>query len=126
MIKILKIIILLYTISFSYADDLYPFINNKQTTQFNFLLRELRCLVCKNQDLADSNSGFAQDLRLQVYKLVQKGWSDDEILKYLQQRYGDFILFKPRVYNLTLLLWLSPIIFVIIGLIIFLKQFKTK
>lgn len=101
------------------ANGLYPFDTAKQTTQFDRLLRELRCLVCQNQDLADSNAGLAKDLRNEVYALVKKGRSDDQIFNYLTKRYGDFILFKPKVTTTTLLLWFGPLCFLVLGLLIF-------
>ena len=102
-----------------FASDLYPFDNPKQTAQFTHLLHELRCPVCQNQDLADSNAGLAKDLRGEVYRLVQNGQSDDEIVGYLTYRYGDFILFKPPVIGVTWLLWFGPWVFLALGLGIF-------
>ena len=101
------------------ANTLYPLESEKQTAQFNHLLHELRCLVCQNQDLADSNAPLAKDLRDEVYHLVQSGKSDYEIVQYLTARYGDFILFKPPVKSITALLWFGPVLFLILGLFIF-------
>ena len=91
----------------------------RQEAQFNHLLKELRCLVCQNQDLADSNASLAKDLRQQVYELVKEGQSDTEIIQYLTDRYGDFILFNPPVKSITLLLWFGPLLFLLLGLLIF-------
>jgi cytochrome c-type biogenesis protein CcmH len=101
-----------------HTEVLYPLDNAKQTAQFKGLLRELRCLVCQNQDLADSNAPLAKDLRDEVYRLVQSGQSDTEIVHYLTVRYGDFILFKPPVKSITWLLWGAPILFLSIGCIL--------
>lgn len=101
------------------SETLYPLETAKQEAQFTHLLKELRCLVCQNQDLADSNAGLAKDLRQQVYSLVQEGKTDSEIIRYLTDRYGDFILFKPPVKPLTALLWFGPAIFLLLGLVIF-------
>jgi cytochrome c-type biogenesis protein CcmH len=117
-----KIIIVLSSLLFltlSHASSLYPLDTPQKEAQFEHLLKNLRCLVCQNQDLADSNAGLAQDLRLQVYHLVQEGKSDSEINDYLASRYGDFVLFKPPVKALTLLLWFGPFLFLIIGVVIF-------
>ncbi|MBA2656042.1 MAG: cytochrome c-type biogenesis protein CcmH [Tatlockia sp.] len=103
----------------SFANSLYPLPTAKQDAQFLHLLKELRCLVCQNQDLADSNAGLAKDLRDQVYVLVKDGNSDGEILNYLTARYGDFILFKPPLKLITAMLWLGPLLFLILGLFIF-------
>ena len=102
-----------------FANSLYPLDTPKQEAQFNHLLRELRCLVCQNQDLADSNAGLAKDLRNEVYQLVKTGNSDSEIIQYLTARYGDFILFKPPVKAITALLWFGPALFMVLGLLIF-------
>lgn len=103
----------------TFANSTYSFDSAQKENQFNHLLKELRCLVCQNQDLADSNASLAQDLRLLVYKLVKEGKSDNEINEFLTARYGDFILFKPPVKTVTLLLWFGPLIFLTLGLIIF-------
>ena len=104
---------------FASASSLYPFANMKQEAQFNHLLRDLRCLVCQNQDLADSNAPLAKDLRAEVYELVKSGQSDSEIMSYLSSRYGDFILFNPPFKWITAVLWVGPLIFLLIGLLIF-------
>ena len=101
------------------ANTLYPLDTAKQDAQFSHLLKELRCLVCQNQDLADSNAGLAKDLRDEVYQMVKSGKSDNEIIQYLTVRYGDFILFKPPVKSITALLWFGPALFMALGLLIF-------
>jgi cytochrome c-type biogenesis protein CcmH len=112
--------LILYFISMSAAaNTMYPFDSPKQDAQFSHLLRDLRCLVCQNQDLADSNAALAKDLRNEVYSLVKNGQSDDEIIHYLTARYGDFILFRPPVKALTALLWYGPAFFMVLGLFIF-------
>ncbi len=115
----IKYIFILLFATMTYADDLYQFTYVRQSAQFNSLLKELRCLVCQNQNLADSNAPLAKNLRLQVYKLIKVGHSDTEIMQYLQQRYGDFILFKPPMRGMSIFLWLAPILFIILGLLIF-------
>jgi cytochrome c-type biogenesis protein CcmH len=99
-----------------HAAILYPLDSPKQSAQFQRLLKELRCLVCQNQDLAGSNAPLAKDLRDEVYRLVQSGQSDSEIIHYLTRRYGDFILFKPPVKSMTWLLWGAPVLFLSLGL----------
>jgi cytochrome c-type biogenesis protein CcmH len=118
---LIGILILSYflLIPLSVANTLYPFASAKQEAQFAHLLKELRCLVCQNQDLADSNAGLAKDLREQVYGLVQEGKSDGEIINYLTARYGDYILFRPPVKAVTALLWFGPGLFLLLGLVFF-------
>ncbi|OGV44416.1 MAG: cytochrome C biogenesis protein [Legionellales bacterium RIFCSPHIGHO2_12_FULL_42_9] len=106
------------------ASSLYPFSQPKQEAQFKYLLKELRCLVCQNQDLADSNADLARDLRDEVYGLVKDGQSDHEIIDYLTKRYGDFILFKPPVKSVTALLWFGPALFLILGLLVFWRSIR--
>lgn len=81
--------------------------------RFQQLLSELRCVVCQNQSLAESHAPLAIDLKNEVYGLVQRGYSDDEIKKYLVARYGEYILFKPNLNNISFVLWLGPIIFLL-------------
>jgi len=101
------------------ANATYPLDSAKQEAQFHHLLHDLRCLVCQNQDLADSNAGLAKDLRNEIYNLVKEGKSDKEIIDYATERYGDFILFKPPVKTITYLLWFGPGLFLVLGLFIF-------
>ena len=101
--------------------DIYPFDNKRKQSQFYHLLGDLRCLVCQNQDLATSSAPLAKDLREEVYNFVQDGNSDDEIMRFLTKRYGDFVLFKPAVKGITWILWLGPLFFLIVGSLIFFK-----
>ncbi|CAM2976361.1 cytochrome c-type biogenesis protein CcmH [Legionella worsleiensis] len=111
----------------SFANSFYPLNSPAQEAQFEHLLKDLRCLVCQNQDLADSNAELAKDLRLQVYQMVKEGKSDSEIHDYLTSRYGDFILFKPPVKTVTLLLWFGPFVFLLLGILIFWRTcFKRR
>ncbi len=126
----LKFLLLFFSFFISinsiYADELYPFSYKKQEVQFQYLLKELRCPVCQNQDLADSNADVAKDLRQEVYKMVLDNKTDDEIISYLTARFGDFILFKPQLKSATLFLWYGPVIFVLVGLLVFIKSIKRK
>lgn len=99
------------------ATDIYQFSSKKQEHQFQQLSKELRCLVCQNQTLAESNAPLAKDLRFQVYKMVKKGKSKQEIIDYLVERYGDFILFKPPMSKLTYVLWFAPFIILLAALV---------
>jgi cytochrome c-type biogenesis protein CcmH len=77
---------------------------------------ELRCLVCQNQTIADSHADLAQDLRQQVREMLQKGQSDAQIIDYMTQRYGDFVLYRPPVKSTTALLWYGPAVLMLGGL----------
>jgi cytochrome c-type biogenesis protein CcmH len=110
---------LLFLVPQAQANSIYVLDTAKKEAQFHYLLKELRCLVCQNQDLSDSNASLAKDLRLQVYQMVKAGKSDNEIKDYLTSRYGDFILFKPPVKAVTFLLWVGPFLFLGLGFFIF-------
>jgi cytochrome c-type biogenesis protein CcmH len=79
------------------------------------LSTELRCLVCQNSTLADSDAPLAQDLRNEIRELMLKGKTNEEIVDYLVARYGDFVTFRPPVNSTTALLWFGPFIMLIIG-----------
>jgi len=94
------------------------FENAQQEERFNHLTRELRCLVCQNQNLADSDAQLAHDLRSEVHEMLLAGKSDDEIKQYMVDRYGDFVLYRPPVQENTFLLWLAPMALLLGGAII--------
>ena len=76
--------------------------------------KELRCLVCQNEDIENSNADIARDLRILVRKMLSEGKTKDEIMSYVHSRYGDYVLFNPPIRFDTSLLWLLPIIFLIV------------
>jgi cytochrome c-type biogenesis protein CcmH len=83
--------------------------------RFHALVAELRCVMCQNQSLADSDAQIAKDLRREVLRLMREGRSDDEIRDFLVERYGEFVLYRPKVSSATWLLWFGPLIVVLIG-----------
>ena len=106
--------------------DTYVFQDKVTEIRFNALNKELRCPKCQNQNLADSNSPIAADLRREVYEMLNEGKADMEITNYMVQRYGEFVLYRPRVSSLTYVLWFGPALFIIIGLIIVMVVVKRK
>src|SRR6266851_1194871 len=80
------------------------------------LTEQLRCLVCQNETLADSRADLAEDLRREIRKEIKAGKSDPEIIAFLTQRYGDFILYKPPVKQTTYLLWFGPFVLLLVGI----------
>lgn len=80
------------------------------------LVKELRCLVCQNQSLADSDADLAKDLRTEVYNIIQAGKSEQEAVKFLVDRYGDFVLYNPPWKAATALLWAGPFALLVGGL----------
>ena len=90
------------------------------------LSKELRCLQCQNQTIADSPSGLAEDLRREIREQMKAGKSDQEIIAFLTQRYGQFILYKPRVTPVTYLLWFGPFVLLLAGLAMLFRYIKQR
>ena len=86
----------------------YEFASEEQEALFNKLSNELRCLVCQNQAIADSNADLAKDLRDEIYGMLQQGNSEEEIVEFMVARYGDFVLYNPPLKPMTWLLWFGP------------------
>ena len=102
------------------AEALLEFDSPQQEERYQGLIEELRCMVCQNQNLADSNAGLAQDLRDRTYDMVREGKSDQDIIDYMVDRYGEFVLYRPPLKMTTLLLWFGPAVILIIAVITFL------
>lgn len=83
--------------------------------RMNLLAEDLRCLVCQNESLAGSHAELAEDLRREIRDQMRQGKSDKEVITYLTDRYGDFVLYRPPFRSYTLLLWLGPVMFLAIG-----------
>lgn len=81
------------------------------------LVNEVRCLVCQNQTIADSNAPLAADLRREIRRLVLEGQSSEQIQTFLLERYGDFVLYRPRFMGPTALLWLAPLLLLMTGVV---------
>ena len=113
-------ILVLTALSFNgHAGVEYKKFNDPQKEQaYKVLIDELRCLVCQNQTIADSNADLAKDLRRQVYEMLQQGKSQDEIVAFMTQRYGDFVMYNPPFKAKTMLLWVGPVLFLLIGLLV--------
>jgi cytochrome c-type biogenesis protein CcmH len=92
-----------------------PFANHAQELRFQQLTRELRCPMCQNETLADSNAPIARDLRNQIFRMMQKGSSDDQIKQYLVDRYSNYVLYDPPLSGGTLLLWFGPLLILLAG-----------
>lgn len=101
--------------SVSAAIEIYEFETAEQEESFKKLGKELRCPKCQNNNIADSNAGLAQDLRMKVYELLKQQKNEDEIVDYMVARYGNFVTYSPRVTASTFILWLAPILVVIGG-----------
>lgn len=96
------------------------FDSEQELARYQGLVHELRCPKCQNQNLSDSNSEIAVDLRNQVARMVGEGQSNEQIKEYMVNRYGDFVLYRPPVQSNTLVLWWGPLAMAVVGLAVFL------
>ena len=103
--------------SSAFAIDPLPFADKDQEDRFRVLVAELRCVQCQNQNLADSDALIAKDLRKEIFEQMQAGRSDDEIVAFLVDRYGEFVRYRPPLNANTLLLWLGPALILLGGLV---------
>ena len=108
--RIVLIFLLIGTFSANVFPEDVPFVfdNPAQEQRYYGLLEQLRCLVCQNQTLADSHAALAQDLRNEVFRLVKEQDDDKNVVSFLVERYGDFVLYKPPVKSSTWILWFGP------------------
>ena len=98
--------------------EAYQFDNPEDEARYKQLIDELRCLVCQNQNLADSNAELAQDMRRLTYEMVIKGASNEEVISFMVQRYGDFVMYRPPFKTSTALLWTGPFIILVTGVLV--------
>ena len=103
--------------AFAQVSDAQPlqFRDRAEEQHFHALVSELRCVMCQNQSLADSNAMVAHDLRREVLDLMRQGKSDAQIKEYLVARYGEFVLYRPRMEGRTWLLWFGPAVLLLAG-----------
>jgi cytochrome c-type biogenesis protein CcmH len=94
--------------------------------RYHVLLEELRCLVCQNESLAESNADLATDLRAEIRGMMKRGASNEQIINFLVARYGDFILYRPPFKPITYLLWLAPFVLAATGLTVLLYKIGQR
>jgi cytochrome c-type biogenesis protein CcmH len=126
----LFIVTLIFSLSVNIAMaspvDTYEFNDEVTKIRFQALSKELRCPKCQNQNLADSNSPIAADLRRELYELLQQGKADSEIVDFMVDRYGEFVLYRPRVSELTYVLWFGPAVLILLGIIVVIVIVRRK
>ena len=120
------IIVLLFCSSSWAAISARDFDDAEQERRYYSLTKELRCLVCQNQNLADSNADLAKDLRDKVYELIKAGSSDAQIVDYMVDRYGDFVLYRPPVNLSTIFLWVGPFIILLVCLWVLIRIARRR
>lgn len=108
------------------AIDPMAFKDRAEEVRFQKLVRELRCLQCQNQTLADSDAEIAKQLREEVFRKMQEGLSDREIEDFLVARYGEFVLYRPRVESSTALLWFGPFVLLALGAVLLVLHFRKR
>lgn len=106
------------------AIDAYPFPNDELQQRYDALIDELRCPQCLNTNLAGSDAMIAQDLRREVHRMLLAGKSDEEILTFMYERYGDFILYRPRMSAATAMLWFGPVLFLLLAAIVMFRLMR--
>ena len=115
---IFGLLILLSSFMLLAAIDVYQFDDPEKEKRFQQLTFELRCPKCQNQNIADSKAEISQDLRTKIFQMLNAGKNDNEIIDYMVERYGDFVLYKPRVTPQTYLLWFGPAVFLLLGMLV--------
>ena len=113
------------------AIDTYEFASEAERQRYRSLVEELRCPKCQNQNIADSDAPIAMDLRAEIYRMLEEGKDDQQIIEFLVARYGDFVLYKPPVTARTLLLWYGPAAllvggFVLLGVVVVRRRGKRS
>lgn len=107
-------------------EEIYRFDDPAKEDRYHKLIDELRCLVCQNQNLAASNADLAKDLRRKTYEMVRAGKTNEEIVAYMVQRYGDFVLYRPPFKATTAMLWIGPFLLLILGVVILLTIIRRQ
>jgi len=123
---ILSLVLLLSVYSVHAKVESREFANPQMEADYNTLILELRCLVCQNQSLSDSNAELAQDMRAKVYKMLNEGKTKTEIADFMVARYGDFVLYRPPVKSSTFLLWFGPLIFFVVAAFIVFSYIRRQ
>ncbi len=108
-------VLLLCALSVHAAIEPYRFDSEEQRLRYLDFTRELRCPKCQNQNLADSNAPIAADLRHELQRMLHEGYSDREIIDFMVDRYGEYVLYEPRLETKTLLLWTAPAVMLCAG-----------
>ena len=111
-------IVISISISSSANLDFYSFPTSKLEQRYQHLIQELRCLVCQNQNLEDSNADLAKDLRKKTYEMLIDGRSDSEIIDFMISRYGNFVTYRPPFSRITFILWFAPALLMFVGVVV--------
>ncbi len=110
----------------SAAIEVHQFDDPAKAALYKQLTYELRCLVCQNQNIADSNADLAQDLRNEIYQMIEGGSDKKRVVDFMVARYGDFVLYRPPVKTTTYLLWFGPFLLGVLGLILLIRFVRSR
>ena len=108
------------------AIEAYQFDSPQMEADYNELIDELRCLVCQNQNLAESDADLARDLRRQTYEMLQDGKSPRQVTDFMVERYGEFVLYRPRFNTSTYLLWIGPFLLLLGALYLLVRRLRSS
>lgn len=108
------------------AIDTYHFDSVEKEQQYRTLTEQLRCPKCQNNSIADSNAIIAGDMRQKVYELMSQGYSKQQIIDYMVARYGNFVSYQPPVTPATLVLWLGPVLFILVGAAVIMLRSRRR
>ena len=115
---------LLFTLSAFAIDTGKAFDDPEMQARYERLIAETRCVTCQNQSIKDSNAFIAADLRREIQRLMSEGKSDEEVAEFLVTRYGDFVLYRPRMTGKTMLLWIAPFAFILFAIFAFIRVLR--
>ncbi|CAI2389052.1 MULTISPECIES: cytochrome c-type biogenesis protein [Alteromonas] len=121
-LNVLALLFVLSAYSVIAAEDKFSFDTPAQRESFLKLTAELRCPMCQNQNIADSDAMIAHDMRRKVYALLKQGKTEQEVIDFMKSRYGDFVHYQPPVTAATLWLWAGPVLFIFIALIVVVRR----
>ncbi len=124
--KLLVLCLLVISLPLHAAIEAYEFKSPQMEADYTKLIHELRCLVCQNQNLSGSNAELAKDLRQQTHEMLSEGKSPDQVVQYMTDRYGDFVLYRPRLKAGTLLLWFGPFVLLVLVLWLVIRVMRKK
>lgn len=120
--RVLAFLLILGAFSVHAAEDKFTFDTSAQRESFLKLTAELRCPMCQNQNIADSDAMIAHDMRRKVYTLLKQGKTEQEVIEFMKSRYGDFVHYQPPVTAATLWLWAGPVLFIFIALLVVIRR----
>ena len=121
-LNVLALLFVLSAYSVIAAEDKFSFDTPAQRESFLKLTAELRCPMCQNQNIADSDAMIAHDMRRKVYALLKQGKTEQEVIDFMKSRYGDFVHYQPPITAATLWLWAGPVLFIFIALIVVIRR----